>query len=203
MWKSSHTAELSGVTVTGGLKPSQHAFQERKFMARIKLQPPWIQFYEKLTLLFEEDSHIRILYDEEENEIRIFADNTEKAVALERLLPSENVFGNVKQKITIIPPNKEDLDEPNIDCPAVVLFADNPIVEEIERVSGVFGYELIYIMFRKEVVQYFNDDISCYGGIRSTLYQDIAKEVFKFQAGVYYCTSEEDMPLIIGKPEWP
>ena len=190
MWKSSHTAELSGVTVTGGLKPSQHAFQERKFMARIKLQPPWIQFYEKLTLLFEEDSHIRILYDEEENEIRIFADSTEKAVALERLLPSENVFGNVKQKITIVPPNKEDTD-------------DNPIVEDIERVSGVFGYELIYIMFRKEVVQYFNDDISCYGGIRSTLYQDIAKEVFKFQAGVYYCTSEEDMPLIIGKPEWP
>ena len=35
-----------------------------------------------------------------------------------------------------------------------------------------------YVVFEKEVVQYWNDNLGDINGLRSTLYQDLAKEIF-------------------------
>ena len=51
-----------------------------------------------------------------------------------------------------------------------------------------------------------NDDLSDAHGICSTLYQDLAKEVFGESEGIFFCTEVSPMDEgIVGKPlgEWP
>ena len=45
-------------------------------------------------------------------------------------------------------------------------------------------------VFAKEVVQYWNDSLSDPYGKVSTLYQDIAKDIFEDTDGVMFCTGE-------------
>ena len=47
-----------------------------------------------------------------------------------------------------------------------------------------------FAVFAKEVVQYYNDDLTDINGLKSTLYEDIARDVFDID-GINYCTSKE------------
>lgn len=40
-----------------------------------------------------------------------------------------------------------------------------------------------------KVVQYFNDDLGDAHGVCSTLYQEIAKDVFGEHEGIFFCTN--------------
>jgi hypothetical protein len=57
-------------------------------------------------------------------------------------------------------------------------------------------------VFEKKVVQFFNDQLDDINGNKSTLYQDIAKDVFEKHEGVYFCTAADGK---LSKPlgEWP
>ena len=79
-------------------------------MAKLNLSPPWVVYYRKLSAFFKEDSEVRITYDDIEQEIKLYVDNAEKAVALEKLLPKEQNFGNVTLYITIVPANQTTFD---------------------------------------------------------------------------------------------
>ena len=61
----------------------------------------------------------------------------------------------------------------------------------VEEVTGIFSNPITYVVFVNEVVQYYNDNLSDIHGLRSTLYQEIAKDIFETRLGVYYCT---DLP---------
>ena len=61
-----------------------------------------------------------------------------------------------------------------------------------------------YVVFKNCVVQFFNDNLNDPHGVLSTLYQDIAREVFGdcgMAGGVAYCT---DVERKVGMPidEW-
>ena len=64
---------------------------------------------------------------------------------------------------------------------------------------------ITYVVFVNEVVQYFNDDLGDVYGQCSTLYQEIAKDVFGETEGVFFCTDVEEPVYALGKPlgEWP
>lgn len=47
---------------------------------------------------------------------------------------------------------------------------------------------IAYCSFKKEVVQYPADDLSSETGLKSTLYEDLAREIFENTDGVYFCT---------------
>lgn len=169
-------------------------------MARIHKQSPWIEYYEQLEMLFEEDSQVRVLYDDKDYTIKLYVADADKADALQRVLPAKKEFGNVEMKVTVIPANRE---EPDYSCePILMALMNNPIVEEIKRVSGIFSNDIIYIAFRREVVQYYNDDLGDINGNCSTLYQEIAKNVFIPQAGVFFCTTENEY-LGFREPDFP
>lgn len=158
-------------------------------MARVGLQSPWQQYYDKISLIFSEDEGVKVLYDESVPEIKLFVEDQTKASALESLLPDEIAFGGVTLTITVVPGNgKTDV------CESYVIDAlkDNPIVEDIKIVSGIFQYDLVYVIFRKEVVQYYTDDLSDAYGNRTTLWQEIAKELFGESTGIFFCTSVHD-----------
>lgn len=166
-------------------------------MAMLKLSSPWVIYYHEIKALFEQDPDINIFYDEDANEIKLFVKKASKAEALMQLLPAEKTFGNVTLKVTVVPAN--DGETSNVDLIAAA-FDGNPILSYIHSVHTLF--DINYVVFRNEVVQYFSDNIGDVNGMCSTLYQDIAKDVFDECEGVYFCT---DTKKSLGAPlgEWP
>lgn len=158
---------------------------------KVDLSPPWVEYFNKLETFFEKDNDITVqLFEEEEEKIiKLFIEEEKKAEALEKLLPKEKVFGNVKVKVSVIPANEEE------SC--ATLFREaldgNEAVSFIETVPSPFGSAFTFVVFEKEVAQYWNDNMADYNGMTSTLYQELAKEIFsdtKFD-GLYFCTDVE------------
>lgn len=167
-------------------------------MENMKLSPPWVAFVHEVEALFEDDGEIRILYDQDNNVLKLFVDDVGKADALSQLIPAEKIFGNVTLKIEIIPSNKEvskaDLFEK--------AFAGNSALEFVFTADTPFG-KINYAIFKNKVVQFFNDQMDDINGNRSTLFQDIAKDVFGTDHGVFYCTEAVNPNLQKPLGEWP
>ena len=154
-------------------------------MPKVKLAAPWTIYYRQLQALFKLDKEIYIDFDEDFGTIKLYVSNATKAEALKTLLPKNKKFGNVTVPIHVIsgpdgaPKSESDVHD---------VFAGNDAVSYISVVDGIFNAQLIYVMFKKEVVQFFNDNISDRHGLCSTLYQDIANEVFGEIPNVFFCT---------------
>lgn len=163
---------------------------------------PWVTFARKVYKLFETDPEIRIEWSDRDLELKLYVESQEKADALSKVLPASRKFGNVEMKITVIPANVAD--EPLMKT-FEKAFKGNPAVSFTDTV-GAYGGQFNYIVFQPEVVQFYNDDMSSIYGIESTIYEDIADEVFSEteHAGIFFCTDLEDQKFL-GKPlgEWP
>lgn len=158
-------------------------------MARIKLSSPWDIFYREVNELFKEDPEIRVVYNEETNEIKLYVESSVKATALNDLLPEEMTYGNVTQKITVVPANAFTHNYVVYNAQKfATAFENNPVLSRIETVGEIFSNPITYVVFINKVVQYFDDDISDINGQCSTLYQEIAKNVFGSIDGIYFCT---------------
>lgn len=154
---------------------------------RVNLVTPWGEYFNKLEAFFKEDDDVRVEYDNEATVIKIYVEGDAKADALSKLLPTSKKFGNVEVKINVIPANP-------LDTSRISLFRraleGNKAVADIETVSGVSSNDFSFVIFKPEVVQYYNDDLSDFNGICSTLYQDLAKELFGETEGCYFCTDK-------------
>ena len=167
-------------------------------MARLKLSPPWVERYEMLNALFGNDKEIKVIYDEDNNEIKIYCLDNNKAEALKYFIPTTVDFGDVELKITVIPSNKSNLTFDlkatitNSQTAAYFLFGDemNSHVDKVVSVPTPFG-DFVYVIFKKEVIQYYNDSMSDFYGNKSTLCENIAKEVLINTEEIFFCTSNE------------
>ncbi len=157
-------------------------------MEKLKLSPPWITFYHEVDALFKDDPDVKVAYNEDENVIKLFVENAEKADALTRLLPAQKTFGNITVLIKVIPANKLGVEKASLFQTA---FEGNPAFAFVKTVSQGL-YDMSYVVFKNRVVQFFNDDLSDINGNRSTLYQEIAKDVFGTIHGVSFCTDVEE-----------
>lgn len=157
-------------------------------MNNLKLSSPWTTFYHQVAELFKNDPDITIemLEDEDDPTIKLFVNGEDKADALNKLLPGQKTFGNIVVDIRVIPCNKEDT---KIDLFRRA-FNGNSAISYIKSVSDPFENKVDYVVFENKVVQFFNDDISDINGNETTLYEDIAREVFN-DAGVFFCTDTE------------
>lgn len=157
-------------------------------MAVVKLSAPWQTYYKELSLLFEHDDEVRIIYDTDAQIINIFVDNAVKAEAMAAALPAVKQFGSVELEINIIPSNRVNMLKASR-TGFVDLFRGNSIVDDVVIVDGIMTNPITYVIFKKEVVQYFNDDLGDANGMCTTLYQDMAKRVFEDHEGVFFCTN--------------
>ena len=157
--------------------------------AKIKLSPPWLTFYHEMEALFGEDPEIRIEYSDSTETIKLYVDNTEKAEALSKLLPVKKSFGNVTVTIQVIPANESAVRIVDLFDRA---FKGNPALSYVRTTGGAFGIPMDYVVFKNRVVQFFNDDISDINGLKSTLYQEIAKDIFDETTGIFFCTDVEE-----------
>ena len=176
-------------------------------MAKLKLSPPWNIRVSEITELFKQDRDVHVVYDEDNYEIKLYVDNDYKASALQTLLPEIYDFGNVKLKVTIIPANTNthNYTIKNNDMYHLLEYAfyDNQALSFIQRISGIFANDLIYVVFVNKVVQYYDDNLGDIYGNCSTLYQEIAKNVFGYHDGVFFCTDCSENTNVVERPNWP
>ncbi len=173
-------------------------------MAKMKLSPPWITLYDEIEAFFKDDPEVHVVYDEETCAIKLYVDNSVKASALDQVLLHEHTFGNITQTVTVIPAN--GFNTPAQEFLYKQALVRNPALSYIQTVGGIFMNGATYVVFANKVVQYWNDDLGDVNGLCSTLYQEIAKDIFAEREGVFFCT---DVPAgnvtSLGKPlgEWP
>ena len=177
---------------------------------RLKISSPWVTYTNKLQALFDPDPLIafNIDYQGEDGPIVVLATNDgDKAAALVKLLPTEKVFGGVKLTICVECPTmsnrafvtRKELFETAFKGNPAFAYAISPAEE------GYWFFATTYVVFKNCVVQFFNDNLNDCHGIISTLYQDIAAEIFADAGieGVYYNTDIEVGKLGMPLGEWP
>lgn len=167
-------------------------------MAKLRLCAPWQEHYEMIKAMFAEDPDVFVLMDEEQYEIRIYVYGQAKADALELLLIHEVAYGNITLKVTVIPadqaPEKEAA--PSVATLFKAAFDGNCALSYVKTLDGPFKFNATYVVFAKEVVQYYRDDLSDIHGLRSTLYEDLARDIFVKTPGVYFCTDDEEIETL-------
>lgn len=150
------------------------------------LSPPWDIYVSKVKALFKGDKEVVLKYDEDERTLNMFVSSFVKAEALNKIMPKNVSFGNVSLIINIITPDDEISDIADTFRAA---FKDNPNVTDIVSIKDPFDNYINYMIFKKEVVQFYDDDISDIYGLCSTLNEDIAREVFsEFKSDIRFCT---------------
>lgn len=159
-------------------------------MAIIKKSAPWITYYREVNALFEFDDDVFVVFDEQSCVLNIYVEGEVKASAIQYLMPTEKEFGSVTLVIRVTPSNKESymVIASNPLSVATDAFRDNDAVVAVTDISGVFP--LVYVIFKKRVVQYFDDNLGDINGNCSTLYETMAKNVFN-DVGIKFCTSNK------------
>ena len=186
---------------------NQSNFQNggKSTMATVNLSSPWCILYREISAMFQEDKGVKVVLDDSTYTISVYVEDATKAEAISRLLIQERYYGNICVKVRVVPANGEVSDLPD-DLEEIykAAFTGNPALSYTAHIDLPMLSKNIYIVFKNAVVQYFNDDLRDVNGYCSTLYQEIAKDVFASEntAQVCYCT---DVPTNLGKPlgEWP
>ena len=164
-------------------------------MEPLKLSAPWTTYYRELRALFEKDSEIGIMYDEEMVIIKLYCTNEEKADALAMILPMVKYFGNVSMCIQVIPPNEDSAKYVSLINDFVKAdvfykaFKDNPVFVSAQSIDlDVMSNPMTFVEFDSKPVQFFNDDISSMYGVSTKLLQDVASDIFELN-GVFFSTA--------------
>ena len=156
---------------------------------KIKMSPPWVGFFRKMEALFKNDPDITIRYIKDPITIKLYINNQSKAEALMDLLPLKKNFGNVDVYIQVIPENNGVKE--NKASLFKKAFDGNPAFSYMIDLEDVFVNPIHYCVFKKEVVQYWDDNLADPHGKVSTLYQDLAYDIFKDTDGVIFCTDDK------------
>lgn len=155
---------------------------------KVNLYSPWVILFNKYKAFFKEDRSVEVELDNDNKTISLFVTGAKKADALAQNLPTEVVFGNATVKIKVIPANSPD--DAKIEQFRNI-FEGNEAVDYIGNGSDPVTCDFNYIAFKPEVVQYPADDLSDINGQQSTLYQNLAKDIFGVQPGIYFCTAKK------------
>ena len=175
---------------------------------RLKILPPWTIVTRKLEALFDGDPQIafNVDYSGMHPAVILSCNNGDKVAALQRILPTEIEFGNVKMEIVVdgTPSNIAFTSKVDLFNTA---FKGNPAYA-YSTCPCEDGYQWIcstYEVYKNCVVQFAADNLNDCHGIISTLYQNIAEELLTGEAtnGVFYNTDVERANLGFPLGEWP
>lgn len=156
-------------------------------MEKVKLSPPWMIYFRKLEAFFMKDDDVAVTFDKDNSAIKIYVTGEAKAEAIEKLLPSHKSFGTVLVDIIVYPANTKATSKMSLLKTAL---EGNKAVSYTRSMSVGSLNDFNFVVFVPEVVQFYNDDLGDINGLCSTLYQDLAKDLFGEEAGIYFCTDK-------------
>lgn len=173
-------------------------------MARTKLVSPWDEYYNKMMAFFKEDPYVTVLYDDnEEKHIKLLVNEPFKAEALFWLIKNELDFGGVKLFVSVMSANDVPQDVTSYfkrmsvcddyDIRYMHALNDNDLYAYIKTIKGMMGSDAVYVVFKKKVIQYYNDNIGDLNGMKSTLAENIARDIFVPHSGVFFCTDTREV----------
>lgn len=172
-------------------------------MAKINLVAPWDEYYNEMVAFFAEDPDVTVLYDTEEKHIKVLVRTQHKAEALTYLLNSKVDFGGVKLLITVVPANevmkdvklffKNTNNEENYNIEYCHALNGNELFSHTRTIKNMMGFDAVFVVFQKKVVQYYNDNLGDLNGMKSTLAEYIARDIFAVHNGVFFCTDTQDV----------
>ena len=156
-------------------------------MSNVNLSAPWDIMAKNIEKLFERDPEVEVSYSEEQKTvvIRVF-NNKSKYEAIEHIMPKHKQFGDVTLDIMVATVTS-NCTEPEYFAKA---FEGNPAFKRCDCYNTPAGDSIYFAVFEKSVVQFHNDNIGNPYGIKSTLYEDIAREVFD-NTYMRFCTEYE------------
>ena len=146
-------------------------------MAKLKLSPPWSIFYDEIKAMFAQDPDVKVVMDEDNYTVHVFVSNARKSAAIAKILEQERKFGRVTLKVQVPPPNDTDEVFENQFEVYQAAFENNPRLSYMQPKRCIFDTSF-FVVFKNEVIQYFNDDISDINGFCYTLAEDIARDIF-------------------------
>ena len=165
--------------------------------AMTHLSPPWWSYQRKVKALFGSDPEVRVrdLFQVDEGNYTLFIiiRSEKKAQAIRALLPRCVEFGGTTVTSRIFIPVDECEVRVGMQGNDIQLveeaFTGNPIFDRVEAIGmGLFNFA--YCIFKKEVIQFWDDDISNFYGLHTTLAETIALEILK-DVDLQFCTGIE------------
>lgn len=159
---------------------------------KTSLEAPWGTYLNELYNLFKFDSEVSVssisFVSESIYKATITSTNYNKLMALKKILYNEIIFGNVTLKIAFDykAPTDEDNSQAWRDA-----FEGNPLFDKIETVVAPDGSNVNYAIFGRDIISFFNDDLSDYHGSKHMIVADIVKDVTSDKS-VFPCTKTDD-----------
>lgn len=148
------------------------------------------RYFNKLSVMFGKDPDVEIEIERVDDitfKVMIYVNDSNrpgKADAFTKMLPSRVDFGIHRLYIDIIPNNDSRADHEVL----IDMFYGNPIIDSF--VTDHSGRH--YIIFKKDILQYYANDISDVNSLQSVLAEDLARELITDDiTNVYFCTASE------------
>lgn len=161
---------------------------------KLVLSSPWYTYIRKIHAVFGKDPDIpAITYDDNDKEIKLYVIDTIKADAISKILPTEKTFGNVTLKITVFPSNESE----TLGDIYRKAFNGNPVFDDVVTNVNPYGFDGVYVLFKEPVAQFYNDCLNHPAGVKSELFEDIARDLFENTNGVYFATTCNEVVI------WP
>ncbi len=168
----------------------------------LRLSPPWITFYREVQAMFKNDPDVKVMFNDTDDSVNVYVEDPDKADAISQVLIPEKEFGNVKVAVNVVPANNTELlGDSNLPLFQRVFKGNSALAFTTEEQLGL--WTMAYVVFKPEIVQFFNDDLSDVHGLASMLYADIAKDIFKLDLNVNFCTDKVSEGLGMPLGEWP
>jgi len=156
----------------------------------VKMSPPWHTFHNFLKHSIGRDHCVDVLEMEEISDIRfliqIEVKNRDKALALATILEPCKNFGNIDVYVEvlhcgkIVKPSCKHQDVCSVIETIEKALDTNYYFKKVEHVD-FFGTPIIFPTFKKEVIQFFNDDLSDFYQNFNGVAAHVFREVLRFE----------------------
>ena len=164
-----------------------------ELQAGLKSYSPWVLYVKKMEALFKNDECVDVLYNEDNGhkpEVKLVVTGETKAKALRKLLPEKVQFGNIDLTVTVVENKLDDVEVSGVQL-FTQAFEGNKALDRVMNGTNPMTANMTFAIFHKEVVQYDADNLGNPTGQVSTLYEDLAAELFGGIDGLFFCTNSE------------
>ena len=164
--------EVTPVIPESKFIPEEKVVDETK----VGLESPWCRFYKILYNLFEKDDSVEITMEEGSPvKINIGCSNACKLEAIKKVVGSSRSFGNVKVDIIYLLADSDD--EPIALEEFVEAFKDTGYLVDAKTAETPTGDKVSFPIMAKDVIQFYDDNISDYYGNATIVVADAVKEI--------------------------